>query len=210
MLVSGSDDESAADAMESWRRQMPPDNEVAATVAVDAVVTRNDDVAITLRSLRVLSNGVLLSFVVQHRVDHDPGASGHQPFPVDSDVLVGVELSDGSTATSFQGGAFGGLELGAPGKPVLQQHGGGGGGRMYEMAYWLVPVPPGDLVVVVASVTLDLPEGRVVVPGEVMAEAVGRVRALWPREPDRQFHQEAAVPPDVPAGGWFARVVDAG
>jgi hypothetical protein len=58
------------------------------------VVTRNDDVPLTLRSLRVLSNGVLEDFVVQHRVDDDPAVSGHPRFPFVGGVLVGVELSD--------------------------------------------------------------------------------------------------------------------
>ena len=210
VLLSGGDDDGAQEAMESWRRRMPPDNEVAGTVAVDFVVTRDDDVALTLRSLRVLSNGVLLDFVVQHRVDDDPSASGHPRFPFDGGVLVGVELSDGSTATSFEGGAFGGPGSGAPGGPVLQHQGGGGGGRTYEITYWLTPVPSGDLVVVAASVTHDLPEGRVVVPGDAIAEAAGRVRVLWPREPDRQYEPDAARLPDVPPGGWFARVLGTG
>ena len=116
----GDDDEGAQAAMEEWRRRMPPDNEVVGTVAVDTVVTRNEDVAFTLRSLRVMSNGVLLDFVVQHRVDDDPAVGGHPRFPFGGGVLVGVELSDGSTATSFEGAAFGGPGSSAPGGPVLE------------------------------------------------------------------------------------------
>ncbi|HEY5553611.1 MAG TPA: hypothetical protein VIK43_01655, partial [Cellulomonas sp.] len=127
VLFSGSDDEGARDAMGAWRRRMPPDNEVAGTVAVDSVVTRDDDVAFTLRSLRVLSNGALLSFVLQHRVDEDPAAFGTQRFAFDREVLVGVELPDGSTATSFQGGALGGPGQDAAG-PVLEAKSSSGGG----------------------------------------------------------------------------------
>jgi hypothetical protein len=210
VLFSGGDDESGQEAMESWRRWMPADNEVAGTVAVDTVVTRNDDVAVTLRSLRVLDNGVLLDFVVQHRVDDDPAVSGGPHFPFDGGVLVGVELADGSTATPLQGGPWGGPGSGAPGGAVLQHQGGGGGGRTYEITYGLTPVPTGDLIVVAASMTHHLPEGRVVVPGDVIAEAAGRVRVLWPREPDRQYEPDAARPLDLPAGGWFARVLGTG
>jgi hypothetical protein len=158
VLFSGSDDESAQDAMGAWRRRMPPDNEVAGTVAVDTVLTRSADVAFTLRSVQVLSNGGLLSFVLQHRVDDDPAAIGPQRFAFDRDVLVGV----------------------------------------------------GDLIVVAASVTHDLPEGRVVVSGDAIAAAAGRGQVLWPREPDRQYQPEDARLPDVPPGGWFARVLGVG
>ena len=206
----GTDDESAQKAMESWRRWTPADNAVVGTVAVDTVVTRNDDAAVTLRSLRVLDNGVLLDFVVQHRIDADPAVSGGPRFPFDADVLVGVELADGSTATALRSGPWDGGGSPAPAGPALAHHGGGGGGRMYEITYWLTPAPTGDLIVVAASMTQHLPEGRVVVPGDVIAVAAGRVRVLWPREPERLYEPDAALPPDVPAGGWFARVLGAG
>jgi len=93
---------------------------------------------------------------------------------------------------------------------VLQHQGGGGGSRTYEITYWLTPVPSGDLVVVAASVEHDLPEGRVVVPGDAIVEAAGRGQVLWPREPDRQYEPDAARLPDVPPGGWFARVLGTG
>ena len=97
----GDDDEGAQAAMEEWRRRMPPDNEVVGTVAVDTVVTRNEDVAFTLRSLRVMSNGVLLDFVVQHRVDDDPAVGGHPRFPFGGGVLVTgtVDSVSGTTMT---------------------------------------------------------------------------------------------------------------
>lgn len=206
----GADDEGAQAAMGSWRGRVPPDNEIASIVALDTVLTRSDDVAFTLRSLRVFQNGVLLDVVVQHRIDDDPAVGGGPRFPFDGGVLVGVELADGSTATASQGGPWDGGGSGAPGGPTLQHQGGGGGGRMYEIAYWLTPVPTGDLIVVAASVPHHLPEGRVVVPGDVIAEAASRVRVLWPREPDRKYEPDAARPPDVPAGGWFARVLGTG
>ena len=212
MFGRSDDDEGARDAMEAWRRRMPPDNEVAGTVPVDTVLTRNADVAFTLRSLQVLSNGALLSFVLQHRVDDEPGPIGPQRFAFDRDVLVGVELPDGSTATSFQGGALGGRGPGpgASAGPVLQAQNSGGGGRTYEISYWLTPQPVGDLIVVAASVTHDPPEGRVVVSGDAIAAAAGRGQVLWPREPDRQYQPEDARLPDVPPGGWFARVLGVG
>ena len=76
------------------------------------------------------------------------------------------------------------------------------------MSYWLTPVPPpGDLIVVVASVPLNLPEGRVVVPAHALAEAADRRRTLWPREPDRPHGRGTEPRPEVPSGGWFARVL---
>jgi len=63
--------------------------------------------------------------------------------------------------------------------------------------------------VVAASVTHDLTERRVVVPGDAIAEAAGRGQVLWPREPDRQYEPPAGLP-DVPPGGWFERVLGGG
>ena len=163
----GRDDEAAQAATDAWRRTMPPDNEVAGTLPVDTVLTRSADAAFTLRSLQVLSNGALLCFILHHRLDDEPRPIGPRRF----EVLVGVELSDGSTATSFQGDALVGPGQVTSDGPVLQPQGGGGGGRSYEMTYWLTPRPVGDLTVVAASVTYGLPEGRVVIPGEAIASA---------------------------------------
>ena len=202
----GRDDEAAQAATDAWRRTMPPDNEVAGTLPVDTVLTRSADAAFTLRSLQVLSNGALLCFILHHRLDDEPGTIGPRRF----EVLVGVELSDGSTATSFQGDALVGPGQVTSDGPVLQPQGGGGGGRSYEMTYWLTPRPVGDLTVVAASVTYGLPEGRVVIPGEAIASAAGRGQVLWPREPDRQYRPDDVGPPEVPPGGWFARVLGGG
>ena len=206
-VVFGGDDESA---QEAWRRHVPPDNEVAGTVAVDAVVSRTDSVAVTLRFLRVHSTGVLLSFVLQRRSDPDP-MTAFPLRPVDTDVLLGVELADGSTVAVSPGGGFDATGPRDRQAPVLHLNGGGGGGREYEMVYWLTPLPPsGDLVVVVASVPLALPEARVIVTAQALAAARDRCVALWPREPDRPCDPGTHASPEVPPGGWFERVLGTG
>lgn len=124
---------------------------------------------------------------------------------------IGIEQSDGSVATSTYGRSFVDTEPTDLAGPLLQPRGGGGGDREYEMSYWLTPLaPPGDLIVVVASVPLGLPEGRVVVPARALGEAADRRGALWPREPDRQHGRGAEPRPQVPSGGWFARVLGSG
>lgn len=207
MAAEGNDETGS----QAWQLRVPPDNEVGGTVAVDVVVTRNDDVAVALRFVRVHSNGVVISLTLQRRSDQDP-ALRREPFHgMDADVLIGVELSDGSVATSAGVQPFLDADPSEPQVPLLQPRGGGGGDREYEMTYWLTPLPPpGDLVVVAASVPLDLPEGRAVVPARAVAEAAGRRRTLWPREPDRPYEPGNGLRPEVPAGGWFARVLGAG
>ncbi|RYV49370.1 hypothetical protein [Pengzhenrongella frigida] len=153
----------------------------------------------------------MVSLVLQRRSDLDPAAR-HEPFhSIDADVPIGIELSDGSVATSSYGRSFLNAESTDLAGPLLQPQGGGGGDREYEMSYWLTPLPPpGDLVVMVASVPLDLPEGSVVVPAHALAEAADRHRTLWPREPDRPHGPRAERRPEVPSGGWFARVLGPG
>lgn len=209
VLSGDGDGDDAASGLDVWRRQMPPDNEIPGTVAVDAILTRNGDLAVALRSLSVFSNGVALDVAVRVRRDPEPGTVADPYGRIPEELLVGVELADGTRLV----GVGGGSRLGDVGQPVehaptLQFHGGGGGGREYQLIFWLRPAPgPGDLIVVAASVPLGLPESRTVVPATALAEAAGRRVLLWPREPDRPYERPAAAEPQVPPGGWFEQAV---
>ena len=149
---------------------MVPDNEVAGTV--DRVVTRNDDSAVTLRSIRPYSSGIVLGLVLHRRSEPDLKA-GTLPFRlVDEEVLLGVELSHGTTATSASGPLVWDPEPTDARTPFLCRVSGGGGGREHKMACLLTPLPaPGELVVV---------------PAKALAEPIGRGRVLWSRQPDHR------------------------
>lgn len=207
-LISRAGDDAAGPApLDAFQ---PQENDLPGTVAVDAVVTRNAEVAVLLHTLRLHGNGVVIQMGLRRRTDPEPEDDGFDRFGMLTErVLVGVETAAGVRAVSVGYPPYG--SEGAPAGTVLHHQGGGGGGRTYEMGYWFSPVPPpGDLVVHAASVPLGLPEGSVVVPAAAIAEATARREVLWAREPDRQHGVTRLPPPEVPPGGWFARVVGHG
>ncbi|NTW39549.1 MAG: hypothetical protein HGA44_06605 [Cellulomonadaceae bacterium] len=203
-----SDDPDAAAAFEQWQLDQQshqrPDNEVAGTVAVDAVVTRSPDAAAVLDRLDVHSNGVMVHLRVLQRTDPDASADPYMASVVG--VVIGVDLPDGTVVVGGDG-----YSPASRTGSTLSPRGGGGGGRETSWSWWLTPAPgPGDLTVHVASVRLGLPEGSVLVEAEKLEAARGRIERLWPREPDRPYPNPALVAPEVPSGGWFERALEAG
>ncbi|HVD90149.1 MAG TPA: hypothetical protein VNB91_14740 [Jatrophihabitantaceae bacterium] len=64
--------------------------------------------------------------------------------------------------------------------------------------------PPGELTIIVAWPTRDIPESRTVIPGDLIAQGVSANVELWPWQSE---DDEPPPPPKpaVPEGGWFAR-----
>lgn len=192
----------------------PPENEVPAPVAVHAVLARTDELVIALVGGRVFSTGVELDLAVRRRRD-DPDepdlfslVEGHghrrRAGAGAGRLLVGVELADGGVATTADPDPV------RDDMPHLGDRSGSGSGRSMDKTLWLTPVPPeGDVVVVCACAALGAPETRSVIPAEVLAGARDRVVTLWPVEPRTEHTEPPRVPLELPAGGWFERVLGA-
>lgn len=189
---------------DAWqRRHSPPDNEVPGVLAATAVLTGDGDTVVALTGVRVFTTGLLLDVGVRRRLDPAPDSDHFAA--TERALLLGIELADGRTASTVLGAPAWDTD---PAVPVLTHHGANGGGRVYDLTLWLTPAPPaGDVVVIAAAPTWGLPEGAVRLPAAALAEAASSARVLWPREPDRPWPFEEVPPPEVPPGGWFARVL---
>lgn len=176
----------------------PPDNEVPAVLAIEKVLGATEDVAFFLAGMRVYSTGV--EFEVEARLR--PGArigdedriwevlSGHRSR---ERVLLGVEFADGRR----------GSNLGAGEVRLCSTRSGGSTGSA-EATYFCAPLPPpGELRFYCALPVAGIAETVTVLDAGLILEAAGRVRELWPWEPERPERHRPA-PPAVPGGGWFA------
>jgi len=193
MTVLTGDDEPAS----TPPRWDPPDNEVPA-ILEPVILVATDEAAATLSSVRVFSTGVEITVECRRRTPRLEHRRARLFF--EQQVYTGVELADGrrviAARPSRHDGGF-----------ALSQRSGGGDDQVVTFVYWLAPAPPpGDLVVVVHAVDLDLPEARATLAAADLATARERVVELWPWA---ALPKETYVPPpepDPPAGGWFAEV----
>ena len=186
-----------------------PDNEVPAVLALERVIGASAGVVFFLAGMRVYSNGIEFDLEARLR----PGASigeadgiyallpdFHGPHGTPADrLLLGVEFADGRRASSI-GVADSGIGL--------RSNGSSGGGRSAHATYFLSPLPPpGDVRIVCALPGAGIDETVTVIDGAAILEAAGRVRELWPWEPERH-EPRRPVRPVVPAGGWFTSFAD--
>ncbi|MBM9475576.1 hypothetical protein JL107_03865 [Nakamurella flavida] len=189
---------------EQMRRFQVPTNEVGAQVPFDPVVMSSPDAAVLLEGITVFSTGVVLRLRRVLRVI-PPGADPRgRPGHPGEQLMVGVTVADGRTASSLGGRPHGGLP--GPDEMVLQPQQGGGGGRIWSQQLLLTPVPPdGPVTLVVADPSAGIPETTVQLDGATLQDAIGRIQVLWPREPDDDHPPVPPRRPDLPPGGWFER-----
>jgi hypothetical protein len=186
----------------------PPDNELPGAVPFHAVLAKTDDLVVAVVGVDAHSTGMSVKIAVRLRRS-DPSLHGLDPLPYGpgggGPFLVGVAYPDGRTASNVSSQRL--PDPFTPGDaPSLVGRGGGGGGRTFEMDYWLTPMPPpGDLTIIVAWPTRDIPESRTVIPGDAIAQGVSANVELWPWQPPE--HDEPPPPPKpvLPEGGWFAQ-----
>ena len=75
-----------------------------------------------------------------------------------------------------------------------------------DQEWWLSPLPPvGPLRVVVRCAELGLEDAVVELDGAALRGAGESATVLWPYEPPGQPESGPPLPPDLPAGSWFAR-----
>ena len=168
---------------------MKPEFEVPASVAVDMVLLRTDEVAVTIGLLRVYSTG--FEFTVDSRCRRSGhsvriGGMPRRYASVDEQsedgLRLGLEFSDGRRA-----------EIGAPhphpeqaesGALVVMSAGGGGSERSWHSRFWVYPLPPaGPLSFVAAWPAFGVTEVRLELEAEAILSAASRALVLWLEEP---------------------------
>jgi hypothetical protein len=182
----------------------PPDNEVPVSVAFDALVASTGDLAVFVSGLRVFTNGVDLTIEVRtgRRLSDSPHGLSDAMHGMGrrSELLVGVEFSDGRRCSNLDLG----LPSGPRDAPALWPGAGHGGPRTANLSLFLSPLPPpGELRLVFAWPEQDILDKFAQLPADRILEAAGRVRQLWPWEPEEAEEMEPTYP-DVPDASWFA------
>ncbi len=208
MLFADSDGQDPAELRAAILRHSAPENEVPVSLVVPAVVLgRTDDLAVLLWAVREYSCGLDLEIRVVLRHPDTSRGPGSGFFDELEGLLVGVELPDGSAVVA-DGWPFRDGQPDDPRRPQLARLGGGGGGSSFLWSFWLTPRPaPGDLAIVTAAPTLGLAESRYVVAADLRPTADAGPVELWPWELPSTARPEEPRPPQVPAGGWFARAL---
>src|SRR5919108_3279176 len=172
----------------------PPINVLGASLALDLLLARSEDAAVSLERFAAYPSGFGFSLMIRGRTEQsgwqfDESLSGpwrHRPDRADLQserLRFGIQFADGSKATNLY---LTHAEPGdTPAAPVLQERGGGGGGRRWDQDYWVWPLPPpGPRAFVTEWPSQQIPLTRVEIDAELILEAVSRAQVLWEeREP---------------------------
>jgi hypothetical protein len=177
-----------------WPWHGPPGNVVGAGVALEVVLARTPDLALSLERFAAYPTGFKFRLVTRSRTeelgwDLDQAFFGRpfrRPRSEASEIpperlRFGIQFADGSKATNLN---FSHAEPGkVPSAPVMSEGGGGGGGRLWEHDYWVWPLPvPGPLAFVCEWPAHGIPFTRVEIDADRILQAVPRAQVLWAEE----------------------------
>jgi hypothetical protein len=159
----------------------PPENVIPATVALDAVLVRRDDLAIWVADALVYPSGLSFGLFVQRR---RPGDLHEPPLffgaPAADGPRFGVQLADGRKVLVEPLGDMRPF-LERPTRAVLRPRSGSGGPGRSRAEMWLWPLPPpGALTFVCEWAAEGVPESRAQVDATTIVEAAGRAVEMWP------------------------------
>jgi hypothetical protein len=160
-----------------------PESALPATLVVDLMLARTDDVAVAVPVLRVYPNGFELYLAVRLRSPEFDrrlfpalhGMPASQVGIAPADVLqLAVVYADGHTASNVERPGRSG-----PGGVVRMVPSGGSGTR-YDVVYWLHPLPPPGVVTLVCEWPgRGIPQAKVNIDGQQILDASRGVVALW-------------------------------
>jgi hypothetical protein len=173
----------------------PPENELPATVALDVLLARSDDLAVWLSDALVYRKGALIGWVIARRTP-SMEARGHPLVfgpPARDGPRFGVGFADGRKAVlGDHRRPFGGDPATGP---VLTPQGGGGSQRYWQGRVWLWPVPPeGPLTLAFAWDEADIGETVVTIDSLPLARAAERAIELWPDDRPAAPRYQGASP----------------
>lgn len=156
----------------------PPNDWMPATVALDVVLARTDEIVVWVADALVFPSGLSFGLTAQRQ----RGQTGRElalygPSAAE-DLRFGVALADGRRVIAATGGW---PRRAHPDRPILRPRSGGGGGLRQRADLWLWPLPPpGRLDFVLAWPSEGIAETRASVDAGPIVAAAARAEALGP------------------------------
>ncbi len=175
---------------------MKPVAALPAAMAENAIIVRDERLAISIGGLSVYPSGFEFSVHIRCRGDGDRidplghrrhrdymrNVSVREPGDPSQDLRVGVLFADGRRAASNQRRHYF-SELDPDKEVVLLSGSGGGGGTSWNMSYWIHPLPPeGPVTIVMSWLAEGITEARHEIDGAAVVAAAGQAVQLWPEE----------------------------
>lgn len=157
----------------------PPPWELPGIVPIEQVVTRSDEVVMSVGQIRVFSTGALVTFEVRlgNNREDDPDYTedlywlltnrGRSPTP--TGPTLGVRTPGGTVATGTSSHAV---------RPNLDFRAGGGNGPIWRFTYWLSPTPLEEITFVGAWPGRGVPAGEATICGEHLSTAHHAIQRL--------------------------------
>ena len=174
---------------------MKPVAALPAVMAENAVIVRDERLAISIGGLSAYPNGFELSIHIRVRSDEnliDPfghrrrrdyvrNSGSSQVYDPEQNLRIGILFADGRRAASNQNRH---LPLDSEPDPdtlvMLPGHG-GGSGTSWDMTHWIYPLPPpGPLTIVISWLAQDITEIRHELDGSKIRAAAEQAIQLWP------------------------------
>jgi hypothetical protein len=163
----------------------PPAWEIPGLIPAERLVSRSDDVVVTVGPVRVHSTGVLVSFHVRFRPGRERGADafhdellrmlkGSRSAGADRLVLE-LRYEDGSFLSNVDRSA---VAEGSQPDAYLDLLDGGSHGPVWRFTFWVWPVPAGDVTVSAAWPECGVPQGETVLTGVELRAASDAVEPL--------------------------------
>lgn len=178
----------------------PPYGVLPGAVALEVILGQSELAAVLIGRCAAYPTGLDFELHVIASADAgdelDPSLNGiyHRPgraSTYEEMLRFGVAFADGRKASNLGGHA---PTEEQPDGPVLWGMGGGGGGGRWQQGFWMWPLPPAcPLTFVCEWPAAGIAQTRVEVDSELLRDAAGRVRALFP-------NQDSGVP-----GGMWSR-----
>jgi hypothetical protein len=167
---------------------MKPEFVVPSSVAVDLVLLRTDEVAVTIGLVRAFPSG--FEFTVDSRARRAGQGGRIGGFPrrylpdveTEDGLRLGLEFSDGRRAEVNAPYPF--PDRFDPDALIVTSEGGGGSDRSWHSRFWVYPLPtPGPLSFVATWPAFDVAEVRVDLEADMILSAATRALVLWPEAP---------------------------
>lgn len=164
-----------------WDR--PSEGTLPATLAVDALLSHEENAVVAISHLDVFPNGFRINVVILVNPHRQPDIQTRMHRGPMQGVRVGVRFADGRVGGRDVRRGY--LDVpkdsdGIPTEPFVGFGGGGGGSGGWRFGAWVFPLPPdGPLEIFVALPPPATGEVSTVIDGSAVRAAAERAQVFW-------------------------------